>query len=259
VRAYPSAAAIGLLAMTTVECGGRTVHYGCVAGALNLDPEWGAIDLVEEIEQTFAIAIADEDAERCRTVGDLFNLIRAQAHDWDDKNGTCASSAVFYAMRRAIQSKGGFKPGTHLHVLERKPRRLFSRLRRETELRLPILQVTKLGFSGVVICLVATVALIATMVEGTWTNVGLATLPLILGAAMVAVDPLRLPAGIETVGDLVRRTVPLNISRFRSEGRRLPDIWTALVGIAADHGTIAANEITPDTFLMTIKQKRTVS
>lgn len=69
---------------------------------LDLDPEWGAIDLLEEVEAAFNIKIGDDEAERCWTVGDLYDLICAHAPQWDEQAGTCASSAVFYRVRRSV-------------------------------------------------------------------------------------------------------------------------------------------------------------
>jgi acyl carrier protein len=39
--------------------------------SLDLDPEWGAIDLLEEVEASFGIKIEDTVAEQIETVGDL--------------------------------------------------------------------------------------------------------------------------------------------------------------------------------------------
>lgn len=42
---------------------------------LDLDPEWGAIDLLEEVEASFGIKIEDAVAEQIETVGDLYDVI----------------------------------------------------------------------------------------------------------------------------------------------------------------------------------------
>ncbi|MBO9580786.1 MAG: hypothetical protein J7498_07820 [Sphingobium sp.] len=253
----PSAAHSGLHVVTTVESPVCEVHYSCMANALNLDPEWGAIDLLEEIESTFGIAVADDVAERCNTVGDLYEVIRSQTSDWDDKSGSCASSAVFYMMRRTSQSRSGFTPSTPLTELSGgTPRKVFKRLRKMTGLRLPTLNVTAMGGIGIVACLIGIVALIAALTEAAWWSVGGATALLLVGGVLVALDPLGLPPGIITVGDLVHRTVPLNVKRLQSEGRRAPDIWTTLVGLAADHGSIPSGAIQPSTVLMAPRKRQ---
>ena len=67
-----------------------------MANSLDLDPEWGAIDLLEEVEATFGIKIKDAEAERCSTVGDLYAVLCSYTPDWDGRQGSCSSSMVFY-------------------------------------------------------------------------------------------------------------------------------------------------------------------
>jgi len=73
-----------------------------MANSLDLDPEWGAIDLLQEVEQTFGIKILNEEAERCITVGDLYNVICGHSPGWDAQRGNCGSAMVFYRMRRSL-------------------------------------------------------------------------------------------------------------------------------------------------------------
>jgi acyl carrier protein len=73
------------------------------------------VELVMTVEQTFEIAIRDEDAERIRTVGDLYQYILdklgfEQAHN-------CLSGAMFYRVRRALVElfridRRSVRPGT---------------------------------------------------------------------------------------------------------------------------------------------------
>ena len=69
------------------------------------------------------------------------------------------------------------------------------------------------------------------------------------GAALSKADPGSLPVGVETLGDLVVRTVPLNAQKLAEVGARLPVRWTMLTGLAAAHGILSPAEIFPDTFL----------
>jgi hypothetical protein len=156
-------------------------------------------------------------------------------------------------LRSALRGERGteLRSDTPLReVSRRNPRNLFKHLERETELRLPVLEMTALGVIGLRVCFVAVVAIIVTLREGTWAAVALASLCLALGAGLMATDPLRLPAHVLTMGDLVRRVAPLNVGRLKATGRRAPDAWTTLVGLAADHSTVAPSEISRGTFLM---------
>jgi len=220
--------------------------------ALDLDPEWGAIDLVEEIESTFGIKISDAEAERCITVGDLYNLITTHASDWDLNRRPCGSSAIFYMLRAALPfDRGMITPSTLLKDLGGdRPRKLFKRIREKTDLRLPTPNLTRLGLLGFGTCFIATIAFFATLAEGSWAAVGLSLVAFAMGIAPIIADPLRLPPNLQTVGDLVRRTAALNAGHLRLTGRRPPDAWTTLVGLAAEHSTLHPDEVRPDTFLM---------
>jgi hypothetical protein len=50
-----------------------------------------------------------------------------------------------------------------------------------------------------------------------------------------------------TVGDLVRRTVPLNVAILKDAGGRPSDRWSVLVALAAEHGELSLKEIGPET------------
>lgn len=56
------------------------------------------------------------------------------------------------------------------------------------------------------------------------------------------------PAGVVTVAELVRRTVPLSVATVKEAGGRPADRWSILVALAAEHGTLPRDEIGPETF-----------
>jgi len=118
--------------------------------SLDLDPEWGAIDLIEEVEATFGFTITKEEAEPCATVGDLYDVICAHTPDWDGQEGSCGSSMVFYRMRRSLSPDRmrGVRPETALSASGLQPSRLFKKLADETGLRLPAYGLTWLGKTG---------------------------------------------------------------------------------------------------------------
>lgn len=223
-----------------------------MSNTLDLDPEWGAIDLLEEVESSFGIRIANEEAERCSTVGDLYDVICAQAPQWDEQSGSCASSAAFYRVRRSLapQDKAAVSPASPLAHADMSANSLFNSLRSETGLRLPSLEPTAIGVIGSWIFLVGFFGGLGALFTGAWALSGIGALVLALGLLLIQVDPARLPNGIATVGDLVRRTVPLNVQELMQSGARPPARWSVLVALAAEHGSLPRDQIGPGTFLL---------
>lgn len=221
-----------------------------MANTLDLDPEWGAIDLLEEVEATFNIKIENEEAERCSTVGDLFDVVCAHSPNWDDHDGNCGSSMVFYRMRRSLNlgDKRGVTPDTALAASGLQPNHLFKKLTDDTGLRLPSYELTWLGRTGGYLLVGGILAAIVALVSGHWIVGGLVALIALAGLPLLRADPGSLPAGTVTVADLVRRTVPLNAASLNEAGARPADRWSVLVALAAEHGTLPPDEIGPETF-----------
>lgn len=222
-----------------------------MANSLDLDPEWGATDLLKEVEQTFGIQIADEEAEQCATVGDLYQIICAHSPNWDGQGGTCGSLMVFYRLRRSLSpgDKRSVTPETPLSSIGLKPSRLFKELEVSTGLRLPAYELTWLGTTGGLLVVGAIIAAVAALFTGHWIISGIALLVALAGLPCLRADPGRLPAGLATVADLVRRTVPLNAAGLREAGGRPADRWVILTALAAEHGNLPREKIGPETFL----------
>ena len=242
----------GVRSRPTAEIAARRAkaHNPAMANSLDLDPEWGAIDLLEEVEETFGIKVANEDAERCSTVGDLYAVICAHSPEWDTQAGNCASSMVFYSIRRSLapQDKAEVTPQTLLLSGPGSAFRLFKTLGRDTALRLPSPNLTWLGVIGGFMLVVGLIVAVVALLVGQWMASGAAVLMATLGIPLLRLDPGRLPMGIVTVGDLVRRTVPLNSETIKVAGGRPPDRWTILAALAAEHGVLPPDQISPDTF-----------
>ena len=220
-----------------------------MANSLDLDPEWGAIDLLEEVEATFDIKIANEEAERCATVGDLYDVVSAHSPDWDCQDGSCGSSMVFYRMRRSLSpdDRRGVAPDTELASFGLQPSHLFKKLGDETGLRLPASEFTWLGNTGGYLLVGGVLAAIVALFTGHWMVSGVLVLVALAGLPLIRLDPGLLPSGIVTVADLVRRTVPLNVASLKEDGGRPADRWSVLVALAAEHGVLPPDEIGPET------------
>ena len=217
---------------------------------LDLDPEWGAIDLIEEVEGAFGIEIADKDAEQCETVGDLYDVLCGYVPSWDAQSGKCSSSMTFYKIRRALDPERtlGVTPQTILTGYDN-PIKLFRMLAGKTGLRLPEADQTWFGKAGGIFFSFGLIAVIATLFTGYWAVSGLMLAIVVLGGALAWIDRGVFPSGITTVSDLVRRTALLNARGLRTEGGRPSDRWSILVALAAEHGSLMPDEIRPETFL----------
>src|SRR5260370_12510030 len=114
------------------------------------------IELILAVEDAFQIHIADEEAGRMSTVGDLHSLVVSKLQRQDSNR--CLTSAAFYRTRRGIIDTLGIdrrevRPATPLEVilpLERRRER-WRRIQDAMKLKLPDLhhpgwiQVTLLG------------------------------------------------------------------------------------------------------------------
>jgi hypothetical protein len=220
-----------------------------VANSLNLDPEWGSIDLLEEVEGAFDIKITNEEAERCSNVGDLYEVLCTHLPDWDDQDGHCGSSMVFYRLRRSLGrgDKHRVTPHTLLAGIGLPASKLFKKLADDTGLRLPAHSLTWLGNTGVFLLTGGIPAAIVALLNSHWLISGILGLAALAGLPLLRLDPGRFPAGMLTVGDLVRRTVPLNVAILKDAGGRPSDRWSVLVALAAEHGELSLKEIGPET------------
>lgn len=218
--------------------------------SLDLDPEWGAIDLIEEVEATFGFTITKEEAESCATVGDLYDVICAHTPDWNGQVGSCGSLMVFNRMRRSLSpdDRREVRPETALDASGLQPSRLFKKLADETGLRLPAFELTWVGMTGGYLLMGGIIAAIVALLTGHWIVSGVIALIALAGFPLVMLDPGRLPAGFATVADLVRRTVPLNSTALKDVGGRPADRWAILTSLAAEHGNLAPDQIGPETF-----------
>lgn len=217
---------------------------------LDLDPEWGAIDLIEEVETVFGFTITKDETERCATIGDLYAVLCVHTPGWDTQGGKCGSSMTFYRIRRSLDPDRtkGVSPRTTLTGYGR-PLDLFKRIGRETGLRLPSARLTPVGMVGGFLLTGGLLAAVVTLFIGQWLFSSVALGIAVFGMLPMWADRGRLPAGVATVGDLVRRTAPLNARQLGADGGRPSDRWSILVSLASEHGSLMPDEIAPETFL----------
>jgi hypothetical protein len=166
-----------------------------MANTLDLDPEFGGIDLIDEVEAAFGIKVEDEEAERCWTVGDLYQVIYARTPNWTEQDGSCASSAVFYQFRRVLapEDKRLLSPRAPLQSTGMSAQPLFNLLRQKTNLRLPTETPTAIGIIGGWMCLVGFIGGLMALFSAAWAWSGIGVAVVALGVVLLRVDPARLP------------------------------------------------------------------
>lgn len=207
-------------------------------------------DLFKLVETAFAITLSEEQRTSCWTLRDVEEAVAAQTPGWNDRIGGSASACLFEPIRTALAARfgNGVDRETALASLPVPARKLFNSVRDNTGLKLPLLASAS---SGTVITGISTVGFfigIAGFVMERWFVMGIGAL-----LALVALVPrsasFRYPETMATVGDLVARCVPLNTPTLSAAGARLPDRWSVLVALAAFHGGVEPESITPDHFV----------
>ena len=203
-----------------------------MSNTLDLDPGWGAIDLIEGVEQAFDFTITRDQTERCTTVGDLYAVICAYVPDWDARAGRCVSSMTFYRIRRALDPDrtAAIILRTALAVYG-SPKDLLGRMGRETGLRFPTVQLGPTGMIGGLFFTIGTVAALVMLGLGQRTFLWPAVAVAIFGLLPVWSDPGRLPPGIATIGYLVRRTASLYARIVLAAGGKPSSRWEILVSM----------------------------
>ena len=226
-------------------------HNLSVQNSLDLDPEWGAIDLIEDVETTFECMIEDHQAAECTTVGDVYRVLCARAPEWDEQSGNCASSIVFYRLRHSLSAtaRRGVTPKMPLAAFALHPSQLLKKITRDTGLRVPIHRLTLLGKIGGWLTFIGILVAIVALFTQHWMESGAAALVAVGGFPLQLLDRGQYPTGVVTFGDLVRRIAPLNVTKLRDVGGAPADRWSVLVALAAEHGVLSPREIGPDTFL----------
>ena len=137
----------------------------------------------------------------------------------------------------------------NLPLLGTKPSKLFSTLERDSGFRLPSVPLTTPGVVGGILFLIGIIGGVIALFNAAWEVAAGGVVMAVAGAAVLRADPGSIPVGIETLGDLVARTIPLNAQKLSEAGARLPDRWAMLTGLAAEHGSLSPAEISSDTFL----------
>lgn len=69
--------------------------------SFDIDPEWGDIDLLEQVERAMGIEVSNFEAANVANFGDLFDLVCSKL-EGPGKPSSCFSAHVFYNLRSSL-------------------------------------------------------------------------------------------------------------------------------------------------------------
>jgi hypothetical protein len=198
---------------------------------LPLGGDGDEIDLLEEIERTFAIKLPT-DLSHCHTVGDLHRvLLSLIPHAERGKTG-CLAAKAYFVLRRAIRKRDParvIRPTTELaNIVQGRFNacRLHRLLKEDTGLEMP-------AVTGSSVLFLISIGLpLASFAAHGWVGT-LMALPISIGLLALSNRVGRFPTGLRTVGDLARTVAALNVAALASpnEPLREREIWAALQGV----------------------------
>jgi hypothetical protein len=210
-----------------------------------LVPDLDSVEVVRRVERAFRITIADAEAERCRTVGDLFSVVAQKVPIADRGALPCPTASAFWRLRAAFrQQHPGRKitPSTLLSDLMPATRRSawWARLGQATGLDMPVVRPSPasrqlwvgwaIGFSVFGLALLCR--------NGPWVSSILGLVALYFangGSGSSAAETVGLGEGA-TVGDLAKLTAGLNPALLAgsSSPMRRSEAWAALEAVLRD-------------------------
>lgn len=225
--------------------------------SLEMDHDLDPVEALTSLEKAFAVTIRDEDAVRCATVGDVYDLLHSRFAAKLGAPGSCMTSMAFYRLRRALRSGHpdvDFRPDTPLvRLAGRNPRRFLRRLERDSGLRLPGPQARWLSGAG---CLLAIAAMcgmaLLVVTHGPPTSYFASVAGLALGVALGKFDPGALPGECATLGDLATRASTLNYGILAQSGGavRPGELWNALTDVLSEFSAIPTTDMRRETMLV---------
>jgi len=226
-----------------------------VRNTLELDDNDDRVELTEALGAAFAMRFGVAEAAACRTVGDVFQVVRSRFPSSREGVEGCATAMAFYRVRQALSDPGArslLTPSASIDGLAgRRGRRFLRKLGRRSGFQTPRWKATLVGqtggwmmFAGLIWLLLT--AIVARHLWYTGVTVG------VLGLVLVLLDPGRLPADCRTLGGLARKIAVLNFGRLHVQGAKARDrdLWAALVEILSEYTLLPKAEIHPGTLIL---------
>jgi len=215
------------------------------------------VELIIKVEESFGIAITDEEAGRIRTVGDLLDTVLAKLSPGDRR--VCLTSAAFYEVRRQVMVETGrprkeLAPKAALELLfpSRERYGAWRRMRSRSGLKWPRLAVPGKLLGGLMALSLASSLLWAAR-DGLQPADGFGALfwaavlflaSLIVLARVPGIDRA-LPRELNSVGDLAVSVLALNHAHFAQKARSWneSEAWVAVRGCIAEQIGVPESEI----------------
>jgi hypothetical protein len=222
---------------------------------LGLDDDLDPNEVVADLEVSFGFRFTDAEASACRTVGDIYGIICSHFSRRGDGAGRCATAMVFRHLKRAFSDlsiNAKLRPATRFDDFTTlTAKALFKQIRVRTGLRLPRRRFALRGMLGGWCIFAGLIGLLAT----TGFDSHLWPIPVLTAAAgmiLVLLDPGKMPADCQTLGDLSRKLAGLNFGQLSAAGAeaRDRDLWNALVEVLSEHSLLPKSEIKPETLLL---------
>lgn len=224
-----------------------------MTSSLGLAGDLDDVELIQDVEAAFGVRLEDDEIERCSTVGQLFELIKARLPDLPSGQ-SCATAMCFYRLRRALQPHSviALKPKTSIGALGSLPvRKLHRIIETECGLRPPPQYITFWGCLALLLVVTLPFGLFAVGMPW-WSALPSAA----LGIGLYRLAPIQLPGEVETFGDLVRIVASRSIGALAGQGARLgpEEAWQAFKDVLSDHTQLSKDEIGPETLLLAPKK-----
>jgi acyl carrier protein len=215
-----------------------------------------------EVEETFNIAIPDEEASRIVTVDDLYQSVLD--HVQSQRSEFCVSRAVFYRLRRAIIARFGVERGQirPQHDVEelipwRKRRRAWQQLGQELALELPELErPAKVKLTLALMCLRLAIGIVAACISVFGFNAHAAVSVFIGCVVFIALAEYRItiplarciPERCRSVRGLVQTIVLMNHKKVLVAriGANQPEVWNILRALIACQLGVRLEDVTPE-------------
>lgn len=197
------------------------------------------IELVIRVEESFGIKIADEEASRCETVGQLYEVVLKKISTPDQNK--CLTAIMFYKIREIFVAYGNclrkaVRPDARLEdLVPKKTRRKFwNRISNHSGMELPSLAYP-LWFKWLIFAASA-VAFVAMGIIWNFPVSAFATLTGAMIFCKFIFTPLATVLRPATVGELAQIMVRDNIGKISTKANSISkdDVWNCLIEIVAD-------------------------
>ena len=129
------------------------------SNCLNLVGDGDDIDVLRAIEEAFRIRISDQEAACCETFGQLFEVVSSKLDITEPRRLGCPTTLAFFRLRAALRRLGYMQrmtSETDLRAIFRSHGtiRLHLALARDTDLKLPHLQLHPASINVLIIVIV---------------------------------------------------------------------------------------------------------